>query len=194
MKPTIEDRLSAIATLCVRKVQLAESPTVPAEDALVAVGVDDSSEESGEAEGEEPAEVAADEQTSVEKAIVVPIVKAVEEEQTVTGIVLTPEVVDGHGDIMSAKVIKDSAFNFLASFNKVTKLGVQHSVFKKGQLELVESFIAPMNMVIGSKTVKAGAWVMTVRVLDKKLWAKVKSGQITGFSIGGIAQAVPLAA
>lgn len=130
-------------------------------------------------------EVADDEQNDVEKSIVVDIVKADHEEQTVTGVVLQPEVTDSQGDIMSAEVIKQTAYDFLAGFNKITKLGVQHSVFKKGQLELVESYIAPIDMVLGLKTIKKGSWIMTVRVLSAALWKKVKEGKITGFSIGG---------
>ena len=51
-----------------------------------------------------------------------------------------------------------------------------------------------MDMVLGSKTVPEGAWVITMRVLDKKLWKKIKDGLITGFSIGGIAKVIPVAA
>lgn len=131
-----------------------------------------------------------DEQNPVEKSIVVDIAKASEEEQTVTGIVLQPEVVDGQGDIMSSDVIKESAYNFLAGFNATTKLGLQHSTFPKGKLALVESYLAPMNFVLGSKTVKQGSWVMTVKVLDAALWKKVKEGKITGFSIGGRAKVI----
>ena len=202
MQPTLQERLNEIASLCVRKVSIVDDsdiPPVPAVDSLTAAANADpvaelSSEDQAYEDAEASAEVEKDEQNDVKKSIVVNIAKAVEEQQTVTGVVLQPEVVDGHGDIMSADVIRDTAFKFLAGFNKTTKLGVQHSVFKKGQLELVESFIAPMDMVLGSKTVKGGSWVMTVRVLDKKIWAKVKAGQITGFSIGGIAKVIPVAA
>lgn len=129
-----------------------------------------------------------DEQIQVEKRITVDIAKADEEQQTVTGIVLQPEVVDGQGDIMSEKVIRDTAYRFLSGFNRTTKLGVQHNTFPKGKLALVESWIAPLNMTIGLKTVKQGSWIMTVKVIDKKLWKKVKDGQITGFSVGGKAK------
>ncbi len=184
MDPKIESSLRAIADLCIQKaahprpVSLAEE----VEKAPVEIDPDDDTE------------VEIEEQTGVEKSILVSIAKAVEEEHTVTGVVLQPEVVDGHGDIMSADVIKETAFKFLAGFNKTTKLGVQHTIFKAGQLELVESYIAPMDMVIGSKTVKAGSWIMTMRVLDMKLWKKIKDGEITGFSIGGIAKVIPVAA
>lgn len=163
--------------------------------ALIPVDESDLEPEADEVDDDEgAAEVDDDVQESVEKSIHVPFIKAADEEQTVTGIVLKPEVTDGHLDVMSAAVIKETAYKFLAGLNKTTKVGVQHTVFKKGQLELVESYIAPMDMVLGSKSVPAGAWVITMRVLDKKLWKKIKDGLITGFSIGGIAKVVPIAA
>lgn len=122
------------------------------------------------------------------KRLYVPILKANDEEQTITGVVLQPEVVDAQGDIMDAQVIRQAAHKFLAAFNQRTKLGLQHQTFKNGQFSLAESYLAPGNMVIGGKTVKEGSWVMTVKVLDSKLWSMVKAGKLTGFSIGGRAR------
>lgn len=116
----------------------------------------------------------------------VPILKA--EQQIVTGVVLQPETVDGQGDIYSADVIAEAAHNFLAKYNKQTKLGLQHKSFTQGRFSLVESWLAPMDLVINGTTVKAGAWVMSVKVLDAKIWQQVKDGRITGFSIGGKAK------
>lgn len=115
------------------------------------------------------------------------IAKASPERQTVTGIVLQPDEVDGHGDIMSADVILDAAHKYLSKYNQKTKLGLQHNNFKR-QFELVESWIAPMDLTIGSKFVKAGSWVMTVKVLSAKIWQAIKDGKVTGFSIGGKAK------
>lgn len=119
--------------------------------------------------------------------IFVPITKASAEEQTVTGVVLQPEVTDAQGDIYSADVIRKAAHKFLSNFNKVTKLGLQHKLFNK-KFELVESYIAPQSIVLNGKTIKEGSWIMTVKVLDSKIWKKVKKGEITGFSIGGKAK------
>lgn len=131
-----------------------------------------------------------DEQDCVEKRFEVDIVKASDEEQTVTGVVLKPEVVDAQGDIMSAAVIKETAYNFLQNFNKSTRLGLQHSTFPKGKLALVESYVAPNGIVLGVKSVRQGSWIMTVKVLDAAIWKRVKDGKITGFSIGGRAKVV----
>jgi hypothetical protein len=117
----------------------------------------------------------------------VEIAKAIDEEQTVSGIVLMPEVTDAQGDIYDSEVIRKSAFDFLANYNKSTKLGHQHKDFKSWntRFALVESYVAPLDFVLGDKTVKGGSWVMTVKVLDSKIWKMVKDGKITGFSIGG---------
>lgn len=117
----------------------------------------------------------------------VEIAKANDEEQTVSGIVLMPETVDAQGDIYDAEVIRKSAFDFLANYNKSTKLGHQHNDFKSWgtRFALVESYVAPLDFALGDKTVKGGSWVMTVKVLDSKIWKMVKDGKITGFSIGG---------
>jgi hypothetical protein len=146
----------------------------------------------GQAECEADAEDEDSEQSSVEKRIEIEILKASDEEQTVSGVVLQPEVVDAHGDIMSADVIKQAAYGFLQNFNRTTKLGVQHSTFPKGKLALVESYIAPNGIVLGAKTVRQGSWIMTVKVLDADIWKKVKDGKIGGFSIGGRAKVVKL--
>ena len=120
----------------------------------------------------------------------IPISKASDEEQTVTGVVLQPEVTDAQGDIYDATVIKAAAYDFLANYNKATKLGKQHNDFKAWQerFALVESYLAPIEFVMGTNLVKLGSWIMTVKVLDPKIWALVKAGKITGFSIGGKAK------
>lgn len=121
--------------------------------------------------------------------LTVPLLKAEEvgELRVVTGIVLEPNEVDAHGDIVAPEVIRDAAYDFLARYNKATELGVQHELFGDLGLELVESFIAPVDYVLPGGDVKAGSWVISVRVLDDNLWIKVKDGSLTGFSIGATA-------
>lgn len=135
----------------------------------------------------------ADEETTQAVKMFVPVIKANNEEQTVTGVVLQPETVDAQGDIISSEVIRKAAERFLSSFNRSTKLGLQHKNFNK-KFELLQSFVAPTDFVLNSKTIKAGSWVMKVKVVDAKVWKLVKEGKITGFSIGGKARVVRLKA
>lgn len=129
----------------------------------------------------------------VEKVLYAPILKANDEQRTVLGVVLQPETVDAQGDIYSEAVVEKAAENFLAKFNKATKLGYMHKNFNK-RFELLQSFIAPMDMAIGNKVVKKGSWIMKVRVLDSGVWKLVKEGKIKGFSIGGKAKVAKLTA
>jgi hypothetical protein len=39
----------------------------------------------------------------------------------------------------------------------------------------------------GDQVVRAGSWLMTVRVLDPELWRRIEEGGITGLSIGATA-------
>ena len=127
---------------------------------------------------------------SVEVRVEMPILKKQEEKRLVTGIILEPETVDGQGDVVSAEVIERAAHNFLSGYNRETQMGILHKMFGKIGVELVESWIAPSEMKFGNEEVKEGTWLMTCRVLDDSLWKKIKSGEITGFSIGGSALVV----
>lgn len=128
------------------------------------------------------------EEQNVTKSIWMPIVKADEDQRLATGIVLQPEIVDAQGDIISAEVIRHAAHNFLALYNKKTQLGLQHEMMKPDGVELVESWIAPVDMVLNNRPILAGTWMMTLRIKNDVLWNKVKTGVLSGLSIGGVAK------
>jgi len=105
----------------------------------------------------------------------------------VTGIVLEPNEVDAHNDYEKPETIRKTAHKFLSNYNKDTRMGLMHSEFDNIGIELVESYIAPVKLTLNKKNIKKGSWVMTVHVSSDSVWNKVKSGELTGFSIGGIA-------
>jgi len=113
------------------------------------------------------------------------IFKANEEKRLVTGVVMEPGEFDAHGDITMAEEIENAAYVYMLNSQVV---GDQHS--EPAPAKIVESYIAPADFQIGSDEVKAGSWVMTVKVEDDEMWEAVKSGDYTGFSIGGFAQKV----
>jgi len=119
-----------------------------------------------------------------------PIAKVDKDKQLVTGIVLEPDAVDAQGDTIDREAIERAAHNFLAKYNRETEMGLLHQVFGEIGVELVESYLAPVNLEIGGQSVSEGTWLMTVRVKDDKLWKKIKEKEITGFSIGGVAAVV----
>ena len=107
------------------------------------------------------------------------------DERYVLGIVLEPETVDAQGDIYSAEEIRQAAHQFMEEFGA---LGLMHRLRVNGQVKVLETFLAPTDMKIGEIAVKQGTWLLGVRVLSDDLWAAVRDGSITGFSIGGSAR------
>lgn len=125
----------------------------------------------------------------VNKSIYVPIIKASNEERTITGVVLQPEVVDAQGDIMDKEVIRKAAHDFLSRYNRATELGLMHKYFGNGDFDLYESWLAPQDVSINSTIIKEGSWILTVYVVKDKIWKMVKEAKLKGFSIGGKAKA-----
>jgi DNA adenine methylase len=107
------------------------------------------------------------------------------DERYVLGIVLEPEVVDAQGDIYSAEEVRKAAHKFMEDFGG---LGLMHRMRVNGQVKVVESFLAPLDLHIGEVLVRKGTWLLAVRILSDELWSKVKGGSLTGFSIGGSAR------
>lgn len=111
------------------------------------------------------------------------VAKADKEERFVYGIVLEPETIDAQNDIYSADEVRDTAHKFMAEFQNI---GIQHQELAK-QVRILESFLAPADFTVGDRIIKAGTWLLAVRVLSDALWKEVKEGVFTGFSIGGTA-------
>jgi site-specific DNA-adenine methylase len=110
------------------------------------------------------------------------------DERYVLGIVLEPEVVDAQGDIYSADEIRAAAHRFMEEFGG---LGLMHRLRVNDQVKVLESYLAPTDFNIGAIAVRKGTWLLAVRVLSDELWDRVKTGDLTGFSIGGSARRVP---
>jgi hypothetical protein len=117
----------------------------------------------------------------------IPILKTAEE-RYVLGVVLEPETIDAQRDIYSVDEVKTAAHAFLEDFRNV---GLMHQALVNGRIKICESYLAPVDFTIGTESVKRGTWLLGVRVVDDDLWAAVKGGELTGFSIGGFAQRVP---
>lgn len=129
-------------------------------------------------------------QQSVSKRLFVEFVEKADtavEKQLVTGVVLAPEVVDAQGDIYDEDVIEEAAHKFLAKYNAGCKMGHLHKNFNS-LIDLVESYIVPADFTLENRVITKGTWMMTVKVKDPTMWDKVKNGELTGFSIGGIAK------
>jgi DNA adenine methylase len=123
----------------------------------------------------------------------IPLIKGADpaDERYVLGVVLEPEVVDAQGDIYSPDEVRQAAHRFMEEFGG---LGLMHRMRVNGQVKVLESYLAPVDFAVGETTVRKGTWLLAVRILSDELWAEVKDGKLTGFSIGGSARRVPEAA
>ncbi|TAJ75046.1 MAG: hypothetical protein EPO42_14385 [Gallionellaceae bacterium] len=110
------------------------------------------------------------------------------DERYVLGIVLEPDVVDAQNDTYSAEEVRAAEHVFMEEYRN---LGFMHKQMVTGDVKILESYIAPVDFAMGDINVKKGTWLMAVRVLDDGLWRQVKSGGLTGFSIGGSAVRKP---
>lgn len=109
------------------------------------------------------------------------IIKADNEKQLVVGVVLEPDSEDAQGDIIKADTIEKAAHDYLVKSRTIYN---SHSSLAK--CEVVESYIAPSDFYLNGQTVKKGSWVMACHISDPQMWKGVKSGDYTGFSIGGV--------
>ncbi len=120
------------------------------------------------------------------------LAKANEDKRLVYAIVLEPEEVDSQKDIVSAEEIEMSAHNYLTTSRVI---GLQHKA--KTPFEVVESYIAPVNMTFkdgpfGTQKVKKGTWIIVIHVTDNEVWQMILDKKITGVSIGATGVRVPV--
>lgn len=111
------------------------------------------------------------------------ILAKADDEHLVFGVILEPDKPDVHRDQITAAEIAKAAHHYMIEGHDVR---VQHGTESVvGQAHVVESFIAPVDFEMGGQTIKAGSWVMGAHVPDPALWARIKSGELTGFSPKG---------
>jgi len=100
----------------------------------------------------------------------------------VTYVCMAPGV-DLHGDYTSVDEIRKAKESF--NQNK-PKSNLFHS-FNTNSFYVIESYQAPVDMMLGEELVEKGAWLVTLQVTDDTLWEMVESGEINGVSIGAVA-------
>lgn len=98
------------------------------------------------------------------------------EKQIVTGEVYAPFVVDSHNEMMLPDDVELMAHRFLATL-KNHQIDLMHDN-KVVKATVVESFIARA----GDPTYNEGAWVMSVKIENEKLWEAIKRGDYSGYS------------
>lgn len=117
------------------------------------------------------------------------IAKSDESRQIAYSVVLEPctaeTTIDTEGDYYDAADIELAAHGFLANVSKgaggsgVMHLGAEIVGYP------VESFIAPVDYVLGDQIVKAGSWVVGMHYPDPAIWADVVKGRYAALSVQG---------
>ena len=119
-----------------------------------------------------------------------PIIKAGgpgDEWSTIYCLVAVPGEVDQQGDIWEADEIEKSAHDFVASGGLINFM--HETLDPVGKL--VESVIAPQDFNINGEHIKKGSWYIAVKP-NEDMKQLIKTGQITGVSVQGSAQRVPV--
>ena len=106
-----------------------------------------------------------------------------EELKQVLYVAMCPDEVDLHGDITTADEVRKACHNFNMH---CMKANLFHLV-ETDTFTIAESYIAPIDFILGEKIVKAGTWLVNLQVLSDDVWTLVKSGNINGVSIGALA-------
>src|SRR5262245_51658920 len=109
-----------------------------------------------------------------------------DDRQIAYGEVYAPMDVDTHGEFMTASDIETLAHKFMLKALS-RKIDVNHDN-QDGRASAVESFIARN----GDPDFTPGAWVLGVKVFDRQVWTKIKSGEITGFSMQARVRQIPM--
>jgi len=109
-------------------------------------------------------------------------------EHFVHAIVYEPDELDTQEDKATAEEIEKGAHWYLENSGQ---LRIMHgaTAIEKDKAALVESFIAPEIFKRGTETIKKGTWCVVIKIKDKELWGHIENGDITGISLGGVAQA-----
>ena len=103
----------------------------------------------------------------------------------VTGVVYEPLAEDTDGEFMTAEEIRKAAYSFAKNGNRVD---VNHDFNSVDGVNVVESYIAPCDMMIDGAVVKAGTWLMPAKIRNDDIWKSVATGELTGFSMAGRAK------
>jgi hypothetical protein len=98
-------------------------------------------------------------------------------ERIVTGVVYAPNVLDAHGEYMTAEGVRQMAYDFMKlDFSKA--FDIQHD-HKAVHVQPVESWIARP----GDPEFAAGAWVLSSKIEDDDAWSAAEAGELNAYSV-----------
>lgn len=109
--------------------------------------------------------------------------KALNEElMQVTYVAMKPGV-DLHNDSVDLEDVRLAK----ESFNKSLMQANLFHMVMTDSFSIIESYLAPAEMVLNTQIVQKGEWLVTLQVHSPEVWAMIKNDEITGVSIGASA-------
>ena len=103
-----------------------------------------------------------------------------EELKQVTYVAMLPDSTDLTGDYTSAEEVRKAKESFNSSQQRANLFHMSMT----DTFSVIESYLAPADMILSNQAVLKGTWLMTLQINDDELWESVKSGDINGISIG----------
>jgi len=108
------------------------------------------------------------------------------EKQVIYGIVFEPDYVDMDGDYVTKEDIENAAHEYLINSRKIK---LSHQIDIDNVCDVVESYVAPVDLKYNEHIVKEGSWVIGIKIWDTDLWKETENA-IVGLSAGGYAAIV----
>lgn len=99
-----------------------------------------------------------------------------DDKHIVTGEVYAPNVIDTHGEMMEAEDVEFLAHSFM-QLDLAKAIDLMHDN-KSVDCTVLESFVAK-----GHPEYNEGAWVLSIRINDDKVWKRAKKGDLGGYSV-----------
>lgn len=119
----------------------------------------------------------------------VPVVKAVEPTlKQVTYVAMRANAVDAHGDFTSAEEVRKAKESFNKALMKKQTMSNLFHMYETNSYDVIESYLAPTDMVLNGHSVQKSDWLMTLQINDDNLWDMVLKGEVVGLSIGAVAR------
>lgn len=123
-----------------------------------------------------------------ERAATFEIIKTDDELMRAYGIVYAPDQEDAHGDTADAATIRKAQAEFMRE-GRLQNIDTEHSFAPE------MAFVAESWLVRKADTLfpnePEGAWAVGIQIGDPDLWKQLKSGDLTGISLAGIARVEP---
>jgi hypothetical protein len=104
------------------------------------------------------------------------------------GIVYAPDQEDAHGDTADADTIRRAAAEFMRE-GRLKNIDTEHS-FTAEMAFVAESWLVRKGDSLFPDEPE-GAWAVGIQIGDPDLWKQLKSGDLTGISLAGIARQRP---